>query len=118
MHYYTEKMRQYFDIPITVTVTFIITVVMLWPASQYPSLQEPSDKLIHIIAFAALVFPLACTGRFGLLPILIGSCTFGGVIEILQSSFGRNAELKDWVADITGVVCGIGLAFCYRRIRR
>ena len=34
-----------------------------------------------------------------------------------QPSFGRSADMQDWVADIAGVALGIALALLYRRLR-
>ena len=90
---------------------------MLWPINQPPPGPNLSDKLLHLIAFAALAFPLARTERFGLFPVFIGAIFFGGIIEILQLYFGRSADFKDWVADILGVVLGIALALVYNRVR-
>ena len=110
-------MRKYLDIPLTLAVTFTLTVAMLWPLEAPPA-SEGSDKLVHLIAFAALAFPLARTGRFGLLPVFICASAFGGVIELVQPSFNRSAGINDWIADIVGVVLGIGCGLLYRRLRR
>ena len=103
-------MRKYLDIPLTLT----LTVAMLWPLEAPPPAPEGSDKLVHFIAFAAL----ARTGSFGLLPVFLGASAFGGAIELIQPSFNRRADLNDWVADIVGVILGIGLGLIYRRLRR
>ena len=111
-------MRKYLDIPLTLIVTITLTVAMLWPLEAPPPAPEGSDKLVHLIAFAALAFPLARTGRFGLLPVFIGASAFGGVIELTQPSFNRSADINDWVADIIGVVLGITCGLLYRRLRK
>ena len=111
-------MRKYLDIPLTVVVTAVLTVGMLWPLEAPPPGPEGSDKLLHFIAFAALAFPLARTGRLGLLPVFIGGSAFGAIIELIQPTFNRSAELSDWVADTLGVLIGIGLGLAYRRVRR
>ena len=111
-------MRKYLDIPLTLAVTLTLTVAMLWPMDQPTPAPEGSDKLVHFIAFAALAFPLARTGRIGLLPVFIGASAFGGVIELIQPSFNRSADVNDWVADVVGVVLGIGCGLLYRRMRR
>ena len=111
-------MRKYLDIPLTIVVTLTLSVAMLWPLEAPPPAPEGSDKLAHFIAFAALAFPLARTGRFGLLSVFIGASTFGGTIELIQPSFNRSADVNDWVADIVGVILGIGLGLLYRRLRR
>ena len=111
-------MRKYLDIPITIIVTIVLTVAMLWPLEAPPPAPEGSDKLVHFIAFAALAFPLARTGRVGLLTVFIGASAFGGAIELIQPSFNRSADVNDWVADIVGVILGIGLGLLYRRLRK
>ena len=111
-------MRKYLDIPLTLIVMAVLTVAMLWPINQPPPGPDGSDKIVHLIAFAALAFPLARTGRFGLIPVFVGASTFGGVIEVVQPSFGRSADMQDWIADIAGVGLGIVLALLYRRLRK
>ena len=111
-------MRKYLDIPLTLIVLLALTVAMLWPLDQPPPAPEGSDKLVHLVAFAALAFPLARTGRFGLLPVFIGASAFGGIIELIQPSFNRSADVNDWVADLVGVMLGIGLGLLYRRLRK
>ena len=111
-------MRKYLEIPLTLTVTLTLTVAMLWPLEAPPPAPEGSDKLVHFIAFAALAFPLARTGRIGLLPVFIGASAFGGAIELIQPSFNRSADINDWAADILGVALGIACGLLYRRLRR
>ena len=111
-------MRKYLDIPLTLIVTTVLTVAMLWPINQPPQAPDGSDKVVHLIAFAALAFPLSRTGRFGLIPVFMGASMFGGLIEVIQPSFGRSADMQDWIADIAGVAIGIMLALIYRRLRK
>ena len=111
-------MRKYLDIPLTAVVTAVLTTAMLWPLDAPPPAPEGSDKLVHFIAFAALAFPLSRTGRIGLLPVLIGASAFGAIIELIQPTFNRSAELSDWIADTLGVLIGIGIGLVYRRVRR
>jgi VanZ family protein len=111
-------MRKYLDIPLTAIVAITLTVAMLWPLEAPPPAPEGSDKLVHFIAFAALAFPLARTGRLGLVAVFIGASTFGGLIELIQPTFNRSADIGDWVADTIGVAIGIGGGLLYRRLRR
>jgi len=68
-----------------------------------------SDKLVHFIAFATFAFTLARTGRLGLLTMFIGA-----IIELIQPTFNRSADLNDWAANTLGVLIGIGLGLAYR----
>ena len=111
-------MRKYLDIPLTLIVTTALTVAMLWPIHQPPPAPDGRDKVVHLIAFAALAFPLARTGRFGLIPIFIATSAYGGIIEVVQPSFGRSADMQDWIADIAGVALGMMLGLLYRRLRK
>ena len=111
-------MRKYLDILLTFIMTTVLTVAMLWPIHQPPPSPDGSDKVVHLIAFAALAFPLARTGRFGLIPIFIATSAYGGIIEALQPSFGRSADMQDWIADIAGVTLGMMLGLLYRRLRK
>ena len=111
-------MRKNLDILITIAVTLTLTVAMLWPLEAPPPAPEGSDKLVHLIAFAALAFPLATTGRFGLLSVFIGASVYGGAIELIQPSFNRSADVNDWIADVVGVVLGIGCGLLYPRVRK
>ena len=114
--YIPPLMRRNLDISLTLLVAISLTVAMLWPLQQPLLAPQGSDKLVHLIAFASLAFPLARTGRFGLLPVFIGATTFGGAIELTQPNFNRSADVNDWVADIVGVVLGIACGLIYRRI--
>ena len=111
-------MRKYLDIPLTVVVMTVLTVAMLWPLEAPPPAPEGSDKLVHLTAFAALAFPLARTGRFGVISVLIGASAFGAIIELIQPTFNRSADINDWIADTLGVLIGIGLGLAYRRVRQ
>jgi VanZ family protein len=70
------------------------------------------------MAFVALAFPLARTGRLGLLPVFIGASAFGAIIELIQPAFNRSADLNDWAADTLGALIGISLGLAYRGLRR
>ena len=111
-------MRKYLDIPLTVLVALVLIIVMLWPLEQPLPTPDGSDKLVHVIALAALAFPLARTGRIGQLPVFLGASAFGGAIELMQPNFNRSADFNDWVADIAGVVLGICCGLLYHRLRR
>jgi hypothetical protein len=114
---YSLPMRKYLDIPLTAFVAITLSVAMLWPLEAPPPAPEGSDKLVHLIAFAALAFPLARTGRLGLVVVFICASAFGGLIELIQPSFNRSADIGDWVADTIGVAIGIGCGLLYRRLR-
>jgi VanZ family protein len=117
-HSHTQGMRKYLDIPLTVVVTTVLTAAMLSPLEAAPPAPEGADKLVHFMAFVALAFPLARTGHLDLLPVFISASAFGTIIELVQPTFNRSADLNDWATDTLGVLIGIGLGLAYRRLRR
>lgn len=76
--------------------------------SDHPRLPGTGwDKLNHVLAFATLV----CIGKLGwprrTWTAAATLLTFGLLIEILQSfTATREADWKDLVADITGILSG------------
>ena len=116
-HSYKLGMRKYLDIPLTLVMTTVLTTAMLWPLEAAPPAPEGADKLVHFMAFLALAFQLGRTGRFGLLPVFIGASAFGAIVELIQPTFDRSADLNDWAANTLGVLIGIGLGLAYRRVR-
>lgn len=110
-------MRKHLDIPLTLIVTVTLTLAMLWPLNAPPQAPEWSDKVVHFIAFAALSFPLSRTCRFGLFPVFVGASVFGGVIELIQPSFNRSADVNDWIANNMGAAIGISCGLIYRRLQ-
>ena len=110
-------MSKFLDILLNTVLIVILTVMLLWPREGSPPESDGFDKLLHLIAFAIVVFPLARTGRIGVMPLLIGASVYGALIELIQPSFNRSAEFNDWVADIAGVIIGTGFGLLYRRLR-
>jgi VanZ family protein len=75
-----------------------------------------SDKLLHLTAYAGLAF-LIClnwslrrplTWRLGVI-VLILLAGIGAVDEVTQIPVGRDCDILDWYADITGATVGVGL---------
>ena len=93
-----------------------IAALTLMPQASMPVGPQGVDKLYHMVAFAALIFPTAMLWpksclRFGCLAIL-----YGGLIEAIQPIFGRSADMSDFWADGLGVAMGIFLGLAARRI--
>lgn len=89
-----------------------VLLMALLPASEAPTVFA-SDKLNHMLAFAALAFlarilwtATSAAMLFGLLAV------FGGMIELLQGflDFGREADWLDLATDLLGIASGLLLA--------
>jgi VanZ family protein len=93
-----------------------VAALTLMPQASMPVGPQGVDKLYHMVAFAALIFPTAMLRpksclRFGCLAIV-----YGGIIEAIQPVFGRSADMSDFWADGLGVAMGIFLGLAARRI--
>ena len=78
-----------------------------------------SDKLHHVLGFAALSFPLPFARPKLALPIVLGVAAYGGLIELIQPYVGRQAEWGDFLADVSGAIMGASLgALCSRWLGR
>ena len=112
-------MRKYYtDVFLTLALLTGLTFALLWPIEASGGLRG-GDKVVHFLAFAILAFPIACTGRLRMSILFFACSIYGGVIELLQPSFGRGAEVLDWIADMLGVAFGIfvGGKFCQHNKR-
>lgn len=93
----------------TAGLAAVITALTLMPQASMPAAPKVVDKLYHIGAFAALIFPTALVHlrwrlRAGLLAVL-----YGGMIEVMQPAFGRTASGANLLADAINLLIGISL---------
>jgi membrane associated rhomboid family serine protease len=93
--------------------------VLFAPADEVPFAPPGVDKIVHCALFAAL----ALTGRWAgvgrrVLRVLL--VTYAAVSEVLQgvTPLARSASVADWVADVLGILLGLGLWGLLTRRRR
>ncbi len=98
----------------TFALALIIAVLTLAPM---PAVGGPagSDKAYHILAFAALAFPLPLVRPRLTIWVALGVIAYGGAIELIQPFFGRQAEWADLVADGIGAVVGAVTGYALSR---
>ena len=93
-------------ISVTAVLAAVIAVLTLAQLPVHQNGVPGSDKLHHLLAFAALAFPLSAA-RPRLAPwVVLGVVGYGGLIEIIQPYTGRQAEWGDLVADAGGALLG------------
>lgn len=90
---------------VTLMVLISISFLSLWPLQALPD-TPGSDKSHHLVAYAALMFPVALRrprhwAVIGLLFVL-----YSGLIELIQPTVNRYGEWLDLAANSAGVVCG------------
>jgi VanZ family protein len=95
--------------------------LLLITATHIPKVPEPfgvrpSDKLLHLSAYAVLgalvglAFSQYRRLRLSLAAALLAGVALHGMLdEVTQPLFGRDAEVADWFADVAGAVLGLGL---------
>ena len=112
-------------------MTIVLTLywVALFTATHLPKIPEPlefkqvSDKLEHYVAYAGLGFLVAARQALGVgmswrraggIWLLIAA--YGACDEITQIPVGRDADLRDWFADLAGAAFGIAALSLIRAV--
>lgn len=91
------------------TALAVIIAVLTLTEIDASAVVPSSDKHQHILAFAALAFPIAALQPRWLIAAVPLFAIFGGAIEILQPYVGRSRDLFDWIADLIGIGSGAAL---------
>lgn len=97
-----------------------IAIFSLLPPGNEPSFADlVNDKVRHFTAYALLALAACHAGRKWQQRLLLCVVTFivSLLIEILQPFTGRNFELLDIVANLSGILSGMGLAALTFRYR-
>lgn len=103
---------------------WIVLFVATHVPSDFPLVPpERTDKLVHFSAFFVLGGLLAAAWEFAagrltvrhLIAAWLVLAAYAAVDEISQPPFGRARSFDDWLADVTGVACGLLLFLAWRR---
>ncbi len=95
-------------------IVLLVTFGSLIPGSSLPD-APGSDKLHHFVAYAAIVFPVCVVRPRAALWMVPLAVAYGGMIEAIQPTFGRTADLGDVVANTTGALIGAAAAWAAHR---
>lgn len=110
----TASQRHAIALLATTLLAVVIAYLTLTPPRSVPSGGLLSDKVYHVIAFAALVFPGALLYVRSLIWLVPAALVFGAAIELIQPLVGRSADTADFVADVVGVACGLASGYALR----
>lgn len=103
-------MRERLARPVFMGLLGLSLAIFLTPGRDVPT-GGPNDKVVHLLIFVAL----AVAGRWAQLrwlPLLIGLSAYAALSEVLQAvlPIQRDGDVADLLADVSGVVLGLGLA--------
>jgi len=93
-------------------IAAVVTFYCLLPAERLPQLGI-WDKAEHALAFGLLAFWFASVvARWDYLFMMLALVALGGGIEIAQGlmKMGREADIRDFIADCVGAGLGLALA--------
>jgi VanZ family protein len=98
----------------------LIEVLTSWPSPPTFGAPAGADKGVHVVLYAVLAFLVARAVRPGrpstpvMLSVVLALAAWGAADEWHQRfSTDRSPSLADWLADVAGVVAGVGA----RRLR-
>jgi hypothetical protein len=101
-------------LPITLALLLAITALSLSPLPALPPVAG-SDKQHHLLAYAAVAFPVALARPRGWPLWTAGLLAWSGGIELIQPYVNRYGEWTDLAANALGLALGVGLALAARR---
>lgn len=92
---------------LTLVLAAIIAFETLTPPGEGDNLLPLTDKQMHAMAFAALVFPLGWVRPDRALWLIPAALIYGAMIEVIQPAVGRSGEWADLAADAVGILAGL-----------
>ena len=112
----TELISRYW-IKLSLFILLAITILSLHPLENLPE-APGSDKTHHLIAYAALAFPTTLHKPKRWPIIIIIFALYSGLIELIQPYANRYGEWMDFLANISGLLVGIMLAFSTNKLTK
>lgn len=122
-----EKLIQVFDWlkrhRRSVRLLLVVYWGLMFLGTHLPKVPEPleevSDKTLHFLAYFGLYLLLLLDRRacnvfsWGKAVGLVVLCALYGIAdELLQIPVGRSADVRDWFADMSGVLLAITITAC------
>ena len=105
----TQFINRYW-IQLSLAMLLAITALSLHPLDNLPE-APGSDKTHHLIAYAALAYPASLRKPKQWQAIITIFALYSGLIELIQPHVNRYGEWMDFLANISGLLIGIALAY-------
>lgn len=95
----------------------MVTVLMLIELAPKTGGWPYWDKVQHAVVFVLLTSTAYLAYPKYLYTAVFGLAVYGGVIEILQTTFTqtRMASWQDWYADLVGILLACSIIYCCKR---
>ena len=110
----TQFINRYW-IQLSLAMLLAITALSLHPLDNLPE-APGSDKTHHLIAYAALAYPASLRKPKRWKVIITIFALYSGLIELIQPHVNRYGEWMDFLANISGLLIGIALAFLINKL--
>ena len=99
-------------------VFWLAVATTLYLCLRPPIIMVPtSDKTQHLLTFGGLV--LLAAAAYPRRPFWLEGLAlsgFGALIEIIQPYFGRDRDVRDWMADTLGILIALIIAWAVRKL--
>ena len=112
---WSQASRKAIALSLTAALSVAIFVLALIPL-ELPPAMPGTDKLHHLVAFAALTLPCAALYPRALFWVLPAIVLQAGLIEIVQPYVNRMREWADFVADMKGMALGLCFGLALRSV--
>ena len=104
-------------IPIVISSTVMIILFVIITLLSFTPIQLSGsfgpidvDKAYHFVAYFCLALPLPILRPRLTIWVVLGIMTYGGLIELVQYLFGRQASWADFLANGIGAIFGVMIA--------
>lgn len=102
---------------LTVALALVVVTLSLTPLpGAEGGLVSRTDKLQHLVAYAALAGPAALARPKGWMRVLVALAALGGIVEVIQPLVNRGMHLSDFAASAAGLAAGALAAALLRRL--
>lgn len=101
------------------TLVIIVSMLMLVEHAPKENPIKHLDKIQHALVFLTISVAGCLAFKNHTSLIVTGLTIFGAVIEVLQATFTttRTGDMKDWLADIAGILIGLMIVAIYRQFK-
>ena len=101
------------------TLVIFVSMFMLVELVPKENPIKHLDKIQHALVFLTISVAGCLAFKHQTSLIIVGLTIFGAIMEILQATLTttRTGDVKDWLADIVGILIGLMIVAIYRQFK-